>query len=581
MKLPGWVKGILVILYFTAVSVIVTYPLITHLSTRMIGSIGDNIYFIWLIGWFKKALFELHVNPFNIWFLNYPAGWNLAYTEISPAQLLLGMPFALIFNPMTGYNVSMLMTFILSGINMYLWMKHLTGKTSVAIIIGTAFAILPYHLAHFLIGHLNISGIQWFPLFFWGLFELMKGDPSPEKKKYILLTGIGFGLIGMTSMYCLYMAVLVAGALVVANLFFIRKKVLTWNFWKPLLIAGLISIPFVAFSVWPYLTLNAQGGIPDRNLETVRLLAASASPLDYLLPSTDHFLVGKWVNDHFNRQLWIETSLYVGIMNIIFAGVTLFARKETREKEFIILLLVGIALAWVLSLGTDLFWNDERLQVQLTGFFAKLLNRTETYIILPDYFLFKYLPFFSKMRVFARFGIFVLIFILVLSAMGLTKILDRFRNKKAALVFSVFILGAVWLEFYPGVYETTSSIETRSVDIWLAEQPGEGAVIQFPIEESEDQILVYATLIHGKPFVGGFFNAFPPLQYQEIKPIMANFPDETSIGLLDELKVRYVLVDKTAYDETPQSIINRCKLLGLQYVSTMGDEIVFLHDLEE
>jgi hypothetical protein len=279
------VTGALIVLYFAAMSVIITYPLITHLSTRMIGSIGDNIYFVWLIGWFKKALFELHVNPFNIWFLNYPAGWSLAYTEISPAQLLLAMPFALIFNPLTGYNVSMLLTFILSGINMYLWMKHLTGRTSVAIIIGTAFAILPYHLAHFLIGHLNISGIQWFPLFFWGLFELMKGDSSQEKKKFILLTGIGFGLIGMTSMYSLYMAVLVAGALAVINLFFIRKKVLTWNYWKPLLIAGLISIPFVAFSVWPYLTLNAQGGIPDRNLETVRLLAASASPLDYLLPS--------------------------------------------------------------------------------------------------------------------------------------------------------------------------------------------------------------------------------------------------------------------------------------------------------
>jgi hypothetical protein len=62
---------------------------------------------------------------------------------------------------------------------------------------------------------------------------------------------------------------------------------------------------------------------------------------------------------------------------------------------------------------------------------------------------------------------------------------------------------------------------------------------------------------------------------------MESFPDETSIGLLDELKVRYVLVDKMAYDETPQIIIDTCKSMGLEYVSTMGDEIVFLHDLEE
>ncbi len=581
MKLSRWVKGILISLYFVAVSIIVTYPLITHLSTRMIGQVGDNIYFVWLIGWFKKAIFELHVNPFNIWFLNYPAGWSLAYTEISPAQLLLAMPFALLFNPMAGYNISMLLTFFLSGINMYLWMKHLTGKTSVGIITGTAYAILPFHLAHFLIGHLNISGIQWFPLFFWGLFELLKGDASHDRKKYIILTGISYGLIGMTSMYCLYMTGLIIGVLIVVNLFFIRKKALTWSFWKPFLLTGLVALPLVAFGLWPYLSLNARGGLPDRSLDVVRILAASASPLDYLLPSTDHFLFGEWVNEHFNRQLWIETSLYVGVINIIFAGITLFTKKGKREKEFVILLLVGIAFAWVLSLGTDLFWNGERLQVHLAGIFAKLLNHTETYIILPDYFLFKYIPYFSKMRVFARFGIFVLIFILVLSAMGLATIMNRFRNRKMALVFSIFLLGIVWFEFYPGMYKTTSTIETRPVDTWLAEQPGTGAVIQFPIEESEDQTLVYATLVHGKPFVGGFFNAFPPLQYQEIKPLMESFPDETSIDLLDRLKVKFVLVDRTAYAEDQQLIIDTCESMGLKYVDTMGDEIVFLNDPQE
>ncbi len=50
---------------------------------QMIGQVGDNIYFVWMIGWFKKALFDLHVNPFNVWFLNYPEGWSLAYTEIT------------------------------------------------------------------------------------------------------------------------------------------------------------------------------------------------------------------------------------------------------------------------------------------------------------------------------------------------------------------------------------------------------------------------------------------------------------------------------------------------------------------
>ncbi len=183
MKIPRWLHGALIGGYFVALAFVVTYPLITHLATRMIGQVGDNIYFVWLIGWFQKAIFVLHVNPFDIWFLNYPAGWSLAYTEISAVQILLAMPFALLVNPVFGYNISMLLTFVLSGVFMYLWMKALTKRTGIALIIGTAYAMLPFHQAHFLIGHLNISGIQWFPLYFWGLFELLKGEPNPFQKE--------------------------------------------------------------------------------------------------------------------------------------------------------------------------------------------------------------------------------------------------------------------------------------------------------------------------------------------------------------------------------------------------------------
>jgi hypothetical protein len=34
----------------------------------VVGSIGDNIYFVWLIKWFQKALFELHQSPLFVRF---------------------------------------------------------------------------------------------------------------------------------------------------------------------------------------------------------------------------------------------------------------------------------------------------------------------------------------------------------------------------------------------------------------------------------------------------------------------------------------------------------------------------------
>ena len=139
-----------VLVYFSAMTVIMTWPLALRMGHSVIGQIGDNIYFVWMIGWMKKALFTLHVNPFNVWFLNYPEGWSLAYTEITPAQLLLAMPFSFIGSPTFAYNMAMMLTFILSGLGMYLWVRHVTGRTDAALIAGTAFAFIPYRFAHFL-----------------------------------------------------------------------------------------------------------------------------------------------------------------------------------------------------------------------------------------------------------------------------------------------------------------------------------------------------------------------------------------------------------------------------------------------
>ena len=120
-----------------------TWPLVTRMGNQMVGRVGDNIYFVWMIGWFKKALFDQHVNPFNVWFLNYPEGWSLAYTEITPAQLLLALPFSLLASPTVAYNAAHLLSFILSGLIMSLWVRSLTGSNGAALLAGTAYAFLP------------------------------------------------------------------------------------------------------------------------------------------------------------------------------------------------------------------------------------------------------------------------------------------------------------------------------------------------------------------------------------------------------------------------------------------------------
>lgn len=565
-----------VLLYFFALTLAMTWPLVTRMGSQMVGQLGDNIYFVWMIAWIKKALFELHVDPFNVWFLNYPEGWNMAYTEITPAQLALALPFSFLGGAMFAYNAALMLSFVLSGLMMFLWVRRITGQLPAALVAGTIYAFLPFRFAHFLIGHLNLSGTQWFPLFFLGFFEVMGvARPAAEEKsawKYAVTGGIGLGLIGLTSQYYLYMTVLIAGLVLLTYLIFVNRT--AWKdaaFWKRLILMGAVSLPFILLAVWPYLQLSQAGGLPDRSLSLVRPYSASLT--DFLLPSTDHFLWGKWVGEHFNRQMWVEGTLYIGAVSFALALVAWFRRKQSARRGLLVLLLVGAAVSIVLAMGTDLHWNGSPVEISAPAFLAEKLGREHIPLLLPGYFLFQYFPFYAKLRALMRFGVFALVFFAAAAGVGAAWLIGRARHAKKNWLAAGLLLLALF-DFYPGPYQEFTRVEPRPVDLWLAQQPDRGAVIQFPFVKGEDQEHTYFTLFHGKPYVGGFFNAFPPPQYQKIKPIMENFPDLTSISLLRELGVAYVLVDMASYPE-PRVLIQQCESFGLVLTGQYGDQLVF------
>jgi len=562
-----------VFIYFTLMTLAMTWPLVTRMGNSLVGMIGDNVYFVWMIGWFKEALFVQHVNPFNIWFLNYPEGWSLAYTEITQANLALALPFTFFGSEIFAYNAAMMLTFILSGFFMTLWVHHLTRRWDAALIAGTIYAFLPYHFAHFRIGHLNLSGTHWFPLFFWGLLDLMQA--KTVRWRSILLTGFSLGLIALTSQYYFYMCVLVTGlTALILLIFHDRSQLKNLAFWKNLIFSGLVSLPMVLAGVWPYIQLFGKGDMPDRNISIVRQYSASLT--DFILPSTDHFLWGEWIGAHFSRNLWIEGSLTIGFVALVLWFIAWWHRKLMKQEVVLRFLLIGMLVAVILAMGTDLHWNEQSVEIPLRGLLAERLGRETLPIPLPGYLFFYGLPFFAKLRALMRFGIFALVFSSAAAGLGASWLLQK-RQGWSKIGLTLILLFMVCFEFYPGVYQEFGQVKPREADQWLLAQPGKGALMQFPFELLEDQEHIYDQLIHKKPFVGGFFNAFPPAQYREIRPVMEQFPDAESIALTESLGVEYVFVDQTYY-ENPTAIIQLCESQGWTYVDTMGDELVFLVD---
>jgi hypothetical protein len=578
----SWLAGVAhrllhvwVLLFYTILSLFMTWPLALHMRDSVLGEIGDNIYFIFLIRWYQKALFELHVSPFFHPWLNYPQGWSLASTDTSLSTTLFGLPASLLAGPTFGYNVAMLVTFILSGWTMFCWVRRLTGSALAGLVAGAAYAFLPYRMAHFLIGHMNLSGTAWFPLFFMGLYDLLRAPRLHWKP--ILVTALALGLIGFASMYYLYMALLIAVVFGAGYLWFAeRKALLSLAFWRglalKLVVLAVASFPLVFAAMLPFLQLNSQGGVADRTISYASMY--SASPTDYLLPSTDHFLFGQWVGAHFDRSLWIEATFYIGVVALILALVGWLHRRQTQHIILFKVALLVILVAFILSLGTDLHWNNQRVEVPLPAVLQQRLQRESVPLPMPAYLLFRYMPFYSKMRAIMRFGLFVLLFNTVLAGFGAAWLLKKV-TPPARRWLALGLLLLVLLDFYPGPYQQIARVDARPVDYWLAQQPEKGAVAQFPFIQEEDQDQVYNTLVHQKPYIGGFFSANQPEQYLRIKPVLQKFPDQAGTALLRQLGVEWVIFDTTQYPDFA-SVRRQVEGLGLRYRDTIAGEAVFI-----
>lgn len=104
--------------------------------------------------------------------------------------------------------------------------------------------------------------------------------------------------------------------------------------------------------------------------------------------------------------------------------------------------------------------------------------------------------------------------------------------------------------------------------------------MRLPFALNDDQAATYATLIHGKPFVGGFFNAFPTAQYRKIRPVMETFPSMEALQLAKELGVGYFILERDdALPEAERAAVQaaageRAETLGLIRLYQDADVIV-------
>ena len=556
----------IVLAAYASLTAIMTWPLVAHFDSAVLGPPGDNLEYVWKMWWFRHALLDLGVSPLFNPDVFYPFGYPVALSETTMAHTILGLPLTALWGEVIAYNCMVYASFVLSGYALHLLLRELGCCTLASFIGGLAFAFCPYRLSHLGAGHLPLMGTAWIPLLFLSLERLVR---RPSWRRGIL-PGLFYAMMALSSWYYAVMVGLFAALYLLLRARPWRALLASRELRGGLLVSVILSTALLAPAAAPILRLYGQGETGySHSLAYVDQW--SASPLDFVYPNAMHPWWGASLTARYYQNI-NEGLLYLGIVALFLAGVGLWARRGERLPR-IYAALGGIA--FVLALGTTLHLGGKpvylrvpsavedqfsRAMYVLTGRLAlqkvdySSLRREGALVLpMPTLLLYLFVPFFGAMRVWARFGVLVMLSVAVLAGWGTDWLLRRkltnsaWRGAVAGALALLLVLDYAVLPYPYGYTE----VRGQPVDEWLARQSGKKPIIQYPLDKTWYGWMLYPSRVHGHPIAYGY-GTFVPKAYREASEALGNWPSKETLDLLRTWGIDYVLVGARSYaDEWP------------------------------
>jgi hypothetical protein len=588
---PGAFRGryLALIGLFVLLTILATCPLVAHLGSRILGAPapGDNFEYLYKTWWFKHALFDLGVSPLFNPNMFYPFGYQMVFSETTIANTIPALPLTVLFGEVVAFNLTLATSFVLSGLSMYLLVLYLTGDRLAGVLSGAIFAFCPYRMAHLGAGHLPLMGTQWLPLMILYLDRMITRQTNRDA-----LMGAFFYALGALSTW--YYAYMFAGAGLVYTLVRSRpwrRHLRRGRLGRCCLVFALTALLLVGPFALPLTQIWKEASRPQ-SMHYIDQF--SASPLDFVYPSVMQPIWGRELLAHYAQDA-NERALYLGAAPLFLAIVALWRVRARAVKAYAWL---GASFAAV-ALGTTLHLASSRIYVSTPQWIERLFTvgmgfltsrlalypassfslrmAGSIYIPLPTLLLYLFLPFFSAMRVWSRFGIITMFGVAVLAGYGFRH-LDRAVTRRSLLAGALLIVIMVDFAAFPYALGS-SSVEPRPVDAWLARQAGDWAVFEFPVIKAMTGHSLYMMRAHGKRIAFGY-GTFFPRAFEAQRAVLEGFPGVESIKLLKSWDVRYVLVGSRYYGQDVwrqlESTLSSSSLL--RYVQAFDDVPVYSGD---
>jgi len=587
-KIKSYYREILFFLGFVVLSLLLTYPLIFRMGSSFYGYRGDPLGVIYGL-WRMKYTWQHNLPYYFNALVASPFGIDYSGVIRVPFLQFFAKWLTILTNEIIAYNLIILLSFPLAGITMYYLVHRFTKNKVASFFSGIIFAFSPYHFAHAW-AHLGLANIQWMPLYVLLLFRL------DENRTYgnAVLCAVAFTLNALFDPHYGYFMAVFTGA------FLLFKLVYGWKHrrWSAagrqslfkgikvglvgVIVALAIILPFqyrtlkIAFFESKTQAIDAQGYVrPFKDLFT-----SGAKIGGYLLPAVEHPIFGKFtkklVDSWFYSARWGENALYLGYVPMALAIVAIIGWRRRRRRrravnqpsaigqqkpDFIVGFFVFLAL--VALVFSHAPW------IEIGGF----------RILFPSYFMYKILP---AMRAYQRFGILVMLSVSVLAGIGLSDILKKTGKMKWRLGFSGLVIVLVLFEFWNWPpYRVTDVSRTPPVYEWLAEQPGDFIIAEYPLS-SDISFKYYYYLfwqrIHRKPLING---AMPGTYAEKVRKEIVNIADPRTAGILRWLGAKYVIFhpDKYLREYEATAVIGEIpdvsNVAGLRFVREFGDVKVY------
>ena len=189
---------------YLLLGLILTWPLVAHLTTHVPGDGIDDPSLAWNLWWVKHALVDQPQNSFISTWQFWPIGINLAFYTLTLLNGMLGVPLVSAFGVIPAYNLLLLSSFVLGGFGAYLLCLEFLGggnkeisrqvdketrKRSVspclrvsvsAFLAGALYAFASSKLFYAALGQGNIASSQWVP--FAALYIVRAARPGGKAR---------------------------------------------------------------------------------------------------------------------------------------------------------------------------------------------------------------------------------------------------------------------------------------------------------------------------------------------------------------------------------------------------------------